>query len=80
MIEPDRELPLTLTAGQVNIVFSALSEAPYRVAAPVIDTLRRQILAIDPHAFDCPTATATPQAMNSATLPPPPAERVASEA
>lgn len=78
MIDPERELPLTLTAAHVNIVFSALSEAPYRVAAPVIDTLRRQILAIDPTAFERPSSPAANG--HDAPHPPPPAERVASEA
>jgi hypothetical protein len=75
MIDPERELPLTLTAGQVNVVFGALGEAPYRIAAPVIETLRRQVLAIDPTAFERPPA---PAGLNGATHPPP-AERVASE-
>jgi hypothetical protein len=54
MINADRELSLTLTAGDLNVVFNALSEAPYRVVAPIIEKLRQQVVAVDPTAFDQP--------------------------
>lgn len=54
MINADRELSLTLTAGDLNVVFNALSEAPYRVAAPIIEKLRQQVVAVDPTAFEQP--------------------------
>ena len=60
MIAPDREFALTLTAAECNVVFNALSEAPYRIAAPIIDKMRQQITAADPGAFlNTPTAVAT---------------------
>jgi len=48
----DQEIPLTLTAADCNIMLQMLADAPYRVAAPLIDKIRRQILAVDPTAFD----------------------------
>lgn len=56
----DQEVSLTITAADVNILFQLLNDAPFRVAAPLIDKMRRQILAVDPAAFDVP---AQPQFM-----------------
>ena len=39
MIDPKTEFDLKLTADAVNVVMGALSEAPYRIAAPVIETI-----------------------------------------
>lgn len=50
----NQEVSLTLTAADCNILFQLLNEAPYRVAAPLVDKMRRQILAVEPSAFDAP--------------------------
>jgi hypothetical protein len=42
---PDQLLTATLEAQQWNIVMSALHDAPYRVAAPLIEALSRQLQA-----------------------------------
>ena len=60
MIAPDQELGLSLTANECNVLFNVLNDAPYRIAAPLIDKLRRQILAIDPLAFDPPSQRPAP--------------------
>jgi hypothetical protein len=60
MIDPKTEFDLKLTADAVNVVMGALSEAPYRIAAPVIETIRRQIVAVEPTAFDTPQAAPSP--------------------
>ena len=52
----DQEVSLTMTAADVNILFQLLNDAPFRVAAPLIDKMRRQILAVDPSAFDVPNS------------------------
>lgn len=54
MINPDQDIPLTLSANQLNIVFALLNKAPYEVAAPIFARLRNQVLTIDPTAFDPP--------------------------
>lgn len=51
MMNADQDVPLTLTAGDCNVILSLLNEAPYRVAAPLIGKIRSQITAIDPNAF-----------------------------
>lgn len=38
-------ITLTLTDQQLQIIGAALSEMPYRVAAPVLDEINRQIAA-----------------------------------
>ena len=55
MIRPDEEVPFTLTAADLNIVFAALQELPYKASASVIDRLRARVLAHDATAFDPPT-------------------------
>lgn len=50
----DQELSLTVTAAECNILLQTLAEAPFRVSAPLIDKLRRQIEAIDSTAFAKP--------------------------
>lgn len=47
----DQELQLTVTAADCNVLLQLLSEAPYRVAAPLVDKIRHQILAAHPTAF-----------------------------
>ena len=65
MLQPDEQVPLTLTGGVLQILFNALNDAPMprRVSDVAIATLRDQVLAHDPTAFDVPP----PQA---AALPP----------
>jgi hypothetical protein len=59
MINATQELTLVVTAQEANLIFSALAELPYRIAQPMVDKLRQQILAIDPAAFDPPNTPAT---------------------
>jgi hypothetical protein len=59
-MDTNQEIPLTLTAGDASILLQLLNEAPYRVAAPLIDKMRRQILAVDPTAFDPVVGQAQP--------------------
>lgn len=54
MINPDQDIPLTLSAQQLNVVLAVLAKAPYEVAAPIIERLRNEVLAYDPSAFDPP--------------------------
>jgi hypothetical protein len=42
---PDQLLTATLEAQQWNVVMAALHDAPYRVAAPLIEALSRQLQA-----------------------------------
>lgn len=42
-IPPDTALSVTLEAQQWNTVMAALSEAPYRVAAPLIQAITGQL-------------------------------------
>jgi hypothetical protein len=44
-IEPDAELSATLKAREWNVVFAALQEMPFRVAAPILGTLGQQLNA-----------------------------------
>lgn len=52
MIDANTTLTLTLPAGMCAVIMDALQAAPYRVAAPVIDELKRQIAAAEPGAFE----------------------------
>ena len=45
---------LTLTDQQLQIIGAALSELPYRVAAPVVAEINRQIAAQQPKPEDAP--------------------------
>lgn len=54
MIRPDDEVPLTLTAADINLCLVGLGELPFKMAAPVIDRVRQQVLAHDPTAFEPP--------------------------
>jgi hypothetical protein len=62
----DQEIHLTITAGDCNVLFQLLNDAPFRVAAPLIEKMRGQILAADSSAFNPPSPQ--PQSFN----PPPP--------
>ena len=68
MLHPEFELHLTLKAVEVQTIFAALSEMPFRLANPVIATLQRQVLAADPTAFDDPNMP-RPDKPNGAALP-----------
>jgi hypothetical protein len=56
MMQPDQTVTLTLTASDCQVLLAALGETPYRIAAPVIDKIRRDILAVDAEAFAPPPA------------------------
>jgi hypothetical protein len=56
MMKAEDPLTLELTAGDVQAIIAALSELPYRVAAPILDRIRKQVLNIDPDAFTPPHA------------------------
>lgn len=45
-IPPTERLAVTLEAQQWNAVIAVLSEAPYRVAAPLIGEIQRQCMAV----------------------------------
>lgn len=51
MVSPDQEFTLVLTAAECNVILTALSEAPYRVSAPVINKLQQLISQMAPDAF-----------------------------
>ena len=55
-MDVNQELSLTLTAGDCSVMLQLLNEAPYRVAAPLIEKIRTQILALDPTAVNVSTA------------------------
>jgi len=55
-MNPDQIIELSLTAADCNALMIGLVEVPYKVAAPLIDKIRTQILAIDSTAFDMPQA------------------------
>jgi hypothetical protein len=65
MIDANQDVPLTLTAGECNVILSLLSDAPYRVAAPLIGKLHNQIRAFDPTAFG---DAAPPVAINGSAV------------
>jgi hypothetical protein len=51
MLTLDQEIPLTLTVADCNNILLVLNDAPFKIAAPIIEKMRQQILAIDPTAF-----------------------------
>jgi hypothetical protein len=59
MIQPNHEIPVTLTAMQWNAVLAQLDEGPHRVMRLLIDSIRDQCMAHDPERQ---------QAMNRPTL------------
>lgn len=42
-LDPSERLAVTLTAADWNAVLGALGEAPYRIAAPVVQRIMEQI-------------------------------------
>jgi hypothetical protein len=54
MIRPNEPMTLMLKVDEINVVLAGLQELPFKVAAPVIERLRQQILAVDPEAFSAP--------------------------
>ena len=69
MLHPEYELTLTLKAVEVQTIFAALSELPFKVANPVIAHLQQQVLAIDPTAFEDPNMPRPDKPPNGAALP-----------
>lgn len=41
--QPNQEVTLILTAQEINVVMTALGEAPYKIAAPLIQKIMAQI-------------------------------------
>ena len=56
MIDANTELSLTVTAAELNVIMTALAEAPYRLSAPVIAKVQQQVEAAVPGAFAVPGA------------------------
>jgi hypothetical protein len=56
MIDANKPMSVSLSAGYMNIVMQALYELPYKHSAPVIEELRRQISEATPEAFELPAA------------------------
>jgi hypothetical protein len=52
MIDAQKPMTVTLTAGAMHVVMQALGELAYKHSAPIIDELRRQIQEAEPQAFD----------------------------
>jgi hypothetical protein len=44
-LQPDQSITITLEAQAWNVVLAALGEAPYRVAAPLINRIMEQVQA-----------------------------------
>lgn len=58
MLDANTPITLTLPAGACDVLLQLLNKAPYEVAAPIITSLRQQIVAVDPTAFDPPPLAA----------------------
>jgi hypothetical protein len=52
MLEPNQPISITLAVDEWNVILTLLNDAPYRIAAPLIDKLHRQIETVDPTAFN----------------------------
>jgi hypothetical protein len=52
MIDANKPMTVSLSAGYMNVVMQALYKLPYEHSAPVIDELRRQISEAAPEAFE----------------------------
>jgi hypothetical protein len=58
MIDANKPMTVSLSAGFMNVVMQALYDLPYKHSAPVIDELRRQISEATPEAFEIAAAEA----------------------
>ena len=58
MIDVNKPITVSLSAGAMDVMMRALYELPYKHAAPIIDELRRQIIEAEPQAFDIAAAAA----------------------
>jgi hypothetical protein len=52
MIDANKPMTVSLSAGYMNVVMQALYELPFKHSAPVIEELRRQISEAAPEAFE----------------------------
>lgn len=52
MLDPNTTLHFSIPAGLFDVVMRSLGEQPWRVVAPIIETLKQQVLQQHPHAFD----------------------------
>lgn len=62
MIDANTPLTLNVTAGEMQIVMSALGEMPFRISAGLIGKLEQQVREQAPDAFELPTQALTPPA------------------
>jgi hypothetical protein len=53
-VAPNQPFTITLEAQQWNSVLAALSEAPYRVSAPLIQAISQQLQSQAPQAVPGP--------------------------
>jgi hypothetical protein len=51
VLSPEQVIDLRLSVAELQTVLGALGEMPYRLAAPVIEKVRKQILDVDPESF-----------------------------
>jgi hypothetical protein len=58
MIDVNKPMTVSLSAGHMNVVMQALYDVAYKFSAPVINELRRQIEEAAPEAFDMAAAAA----------------------
>lgn len=56
MIDVNKQVTVSLSAGALNVVMQALYELPYKHSAPIVDELRRQISEAEPQAFEIAAA------------------------
>jgi len=70
VLDVNQSVHLTLPAGACDVILRALGETPYRIAAPVIEMIQRQISEAHPGAFALPAAPPpqpeTPPRLNGA--------------
>jgi hypothetical protein len=67
MIDVNKPVTVTLTAGALNVVMQALYELQNKHAV-IIDELRRQIVEAEPQAFEMAAVPSTPR-MNGIDVP-----------
>lgn len=47
MIEPETQIPVTLSAQQWNLVLAQLADGPYRLVAPILNAIQQQCMAYE---------------------------------
>lgn len=63
-LNPTDKIPITLEAQQWNLVLMTLAEAPFKIAAPLIEAIRGQCMTHERATIDAvqPPAEAQPDA------------------